>query len=127
LHTQVSMQLSPVREIPISLPSGDACESPKDTSNCALKTKGKGRQDDAPLPGPENQRRKDITPPSTVNGTTPNPPERNNPNGVVINNGWQTQKKKKHRKASKSESDINPLNAVGGDFLPNEENLRKGG
>jgi hypothetical protein len=127
LHTQVSTQLSPVRESPFSLPNGDACESPKDTSNRGPKAKGKGKQDKASLPGAENQCTKDITPASTVNGTTPNPSEKNNANGVVVNNDWQTQKKKKHRKASKSEGDINLMNAVGGHFLPKEENLRKGG
>jgi hypothetical protein len=125
LHGQVSTQLSPVREAPLPLSNGHACEPPEDTSNRAIK--GKGRQDRAPLRGAENQRRKDNNPATTVNGIMPNPPEKNIPNGMVTNNGWQTQKKKKHRKASKSESDINMSNAVGGDFVPKEENLRKGG
>jgi hypothetical protein len=122
LHGQVPTQLSPVKEAPFSLPNGHACESPQDTSNRAIKAKGKGRQDRVPLPGAENQRRKADTTTPAVNGT-----EKNTPHGVATNNSWQMQKKKKHRKASKSESDINPSNAVGGDFLPQEANFRKGG
>jgi hypothetical protein len=127
LHGSVSTQLSPVREAPPSLPNGHAFNPPQDTSNHTAKAKGKSRQDRAPLAGAENQRRKDDTPSPTANGTMTNAIEKSIPNGIATNNGWQTQKKKKHRKASKSESDINPSNVTGGDFLPKDENLRKGG
>ena len=126
---QVPTQLSPVREAPLSLPNGHAHELPQDTINHTVKAKGKSRQDKAPLPSAETQCRMDDTPTPAANGSMPNPPpEKNTPNGVALNNGWQTQKKKKHRKASKSESDINLSSAVGGGFvIPTEENLRKGG
>jgi hypothetical protein len=127
LHGAVSTQLSPVREAPSSLPNGHAFDLPQDTSNHAAKAKGKSRQDKGPLANAENQRRKDHTPSPTANGIVSNPIEKNTPNGIATHNSWQTQKKKKHRKASKSESDINPSNVIGGDFLPKEENLRKGG
>jgi len=127
LHGSVSTQLSPVREAPPSLPNGHAFNPSQDTSNHTAKAKGKNRQDRAPLAGAENQRRKDDTPSPTANGTMLNAIEKSIPNGIATNNGWQTQKKKKHRKASKSESDINPSNVIGGDLLPKDENLRKGG
>jgi hypothetical protein len=42
--------------------------------------------------------------------------------------GWQTQKKKKkNRKTVKSENDAQALNAIGGETLPADEALRKGG
>jgi hypothetical protein len=48
-----------------------------------------------------------------------------NANGA---SGWQTQKKKKNkRKTVKSENDAQPLNRAGGDELPSDESLRKGG
>ena len=126
---QLPTQLSPVREVPLSLPNSDnhAGKLPQDVSNRGGKPKGKGRQDKAPLPGAENQRRKEDAPNPAVLGTTPSAAEKEIPNGTPTITGWQTQKKKKHRKASKSEGDINTSNAVGGDFLPNEDNLRKGG
>ena len=129
LQGQVPTQLSPVREVPLSLSNSNnhAGGSPQDAGNRAVKPKGKNRQDKAPAPGAENQRRKDDPPEIPAGGTTGNPPEKNGSNVGPTSNGWQTQKKKKHRKASKSESDINPSNAVGGDFLPKEESLRKGG
>ena len=40
--------------------------------------------------------------------------------------GWQTQRRKKHKKGSKSETDIN-MNAIAGDFVPTSASLRKGG
>ena len=126
---QIPTQLSPVREAPISLPNGHshACESPQDSSTCAVKPKAKGKQEKLPLPGVEYQRRKDETSTATINGAIPSLNEKNIPNGMAKNNSWQTPKKKKHRKASKSESDIGLSNVVGGDFLPIQENLRKGG
>ena len=129
LHGQIPTQLSPVREVPFSLPNSNnqACESPQDASNHVVKPKGKSRQDKVPLPGAENQRGKDDIPTLIASRTTSNGPEKNSPNGMSMTSGWQTQKKKKHRKASKSESDINPSNVVDGDFPPKEENLRKGG
>jgi len=129
VQAQIPTQLSPVREVPISLPNGHshACESPQDTSICAVKPKAKGKQEKLPLPGVEYQHRKDEASTATVNGTMPSLNEKNILNGIAKNNGWQTPKKKKHRKASKSESDISLSKVVGGDFLPIQENLRKGG
>jgi hypothetical protein len=126
---QIPTQLSPVREVPMSLPNGHshACESPQDTSTPAVKPKAKGRQEKLLLLSVENQLRKDETSTATINGTIPSLAEKNIPNGMVKTNGWQTPKKKKHKKASKSESDISLSNVVGGDFLPMQENLRKGG
>lgn len=41
---------------------------------------------------------------------------------------WQTQKKRcRHKKASKSETDLKSANSAGGDLLPLDESLRKGG
>ena len=126
---QIPTQLSPVREVPISLANGHshACEPPQDTATCAVKSKAKGKQEKLPLPGVEYQRRKDETSTATINGTMPSLNEKNIPNGMAKNNGWQMPKKKKHRKASKSESDVSLSKVVGVDFLPIQENLRKGG
>ena len=125
----IPTQLSPVREVPIPLSNGHnhPCESPQDTSTRAVKSKAKGKQEKLPIPVVENQHRKDETSTATINGTIPSPVEKNIPNGMAKPSGWQTQKKKKHRKASRSESDINLSNVVRGDFLPMQENLRKGG
>lgn len=63
-------------------------------------------------------------------GTAPNGPLLNgNFNyGKVHGTGWQTQKRKtKHKKGSKSESDLKGVNLAGGEFLPLQESLRKGG
>jgi hypothetical protein len=126
---QIPTQLSPVREVPIPLSNGHShvCESLQDTNTRAVKPKANGKQEKLPLLGVENQRRKDDTATATTNGTIPSLPEKVIPNGMAKSNGWQTPKKKKDRKASKSESDINLSNVVRGDFLLTEENLRKGG
>ena len=126
---QLPTQLSPVREVPLSLPNSNnhAGQLPQDVSNRGVQPKGKGGQDRPPLPGAENQRGKDDAPKPAALGTIPIAAEKEIPIGTPMANGWQMQKKKKHRKASKSEGDINPSNAVGGDFLPKEDNLRKGG
>lgn len=49
-------------------------------------------------------------------------------NVVVATNGWQTQKKKRRsKKAVKSENDAQTANTTGGETLPADESLRKGG
>jgi hypothetical protein len=126
---QIPTQLSPVREVPFPLSNGHshASELPQDLGIRAVKPKAKGKQEKLPIPVVENEHRKDETSTATTNGTPPGLTEKNIPNGMARTNGWQTQKKKKHRKASKSESDINLSNVVRGDFLSMQENPRKGG
>lgn len=52
----------------------------------------------------------------------------NSGNNVNSNNTWQTQKKKKkNKKAAKSDTDAQGLNISGGEALPADESLRKGG
>ena len=129
LQGQLPTQLSPVREVSVSLPNGNitAGESPQDTSNRTAHPMGKGRQDNTSLPGTENQRRNEGGAKTGADGMTPNPPEKNGLSRTPTNNDWQIPRKKKHRKASKSESDVNPSHAGGEDLLPKDEHLRKGG
>jgi hypothetical protein len=64
-----------------------------------------------------------------TNGSTASTGAATNPlNGAVTGTAWQTQKKKrKNKKATKSENDAQALNPLGGDSLPADESLRKGG
>jgi len=64
-----------------------------------------------------------------TNGTLPTSGLALNPgNHVNSNNAWQTQKKKKkNKRAAKSDTDAQALNTSGGETLPVDESLRKGG
>ena len=48
-------------------------------------------------------------------------------NGVPVQNGWQTQKKRKGHLKRASANDIGLVSAPGGQILPLDESLRKGG
>lgn len=129
MQLQGSTQLSPVREAPNSSPNSDAhvFESPQPATNGMGKARDRNKQDKIVLQGVENQSQKDSGPSTRVNGIPPGSVSNILPNGVSPSSGWQTAKKKKHKKGAKSEGDINPANIVAGHFLPGDEALRKGG
>jgi Cid1 family poly A polymerase len=124
-------QLSPVKEVRTPTPTKSRQLSAPESAAQGLpksRTKGKAKQKKSALSSADQGEDKAETLASQPNGqmlAAHRPPQTNNTGGIV---GWQTQKKKsKHKKGSKSETDLKAINTVGGDFLPLDESLRKGG
>jgi Cid1 family poly A polymerase len=129
-HT-LALPLSPVKEMPTPSPTKNKRLSVAEDSVPALsKPKIKGKAKQKKSPGPVVGQGEDK--PGTLS---------NRPNGLMSaapiltlagtggpGVGWQTQKKKsRHKKGSKSETDLKKMNSAGGDFRPLDESLRKGG
>ena len=130
VQVQTNLQLSPVKEARTPSPSRDHQVSPITQSKlngASFKLKGKGRSEKSAVPGYENQNKTEGVLAAKPNGSLSTPPVKNSAEVPTSNSGWQTQKKKKHRKASKSEGDVGFVNVVGGDSIPSDEALRKGG
>jgi len=134
---QVSIQspgplLSPVKEVRTPSPSTkrrSAITESERPNGAMQKTKSKSKADkqtgtisypqDIPKPRPEALASK---PNGAPNGFTPMIP-----NGAPVPNGWQTQKKKKGHLKRASANDIGSVAVPGGQILPLDESLRKGG
>lgn len=127
--TRSTQVLSPVKEVRTPSPTASrtlgSASGDKSTA-FSSKTKPKGKQDKTSPSPPTGQ----------VSST---PPLAQNPNGTVTlepskpvqpsqqqTNGWQTPKRK-HKKNAKSTNDISSTNLKGGEFLPADEKMRKGG
>ena len=127
--TRSAQVLSPVKEVRTPSPTANrtlgSASSEKVTSSSS-KTKLKGKQE-----------KTSPSPPATQLSFAP--PLAQNSNGVVTQesskpvqpsqqqtNGWQTPKRK-HKKGAKSTNDISSTNFKGGEFLPADEKMRKGG
>ncbi len=128
VQVQATTQLSPVRETPNLSPrgNGQAFDLPQVVTNGIGKPKAMGRQERMHLAGPENQPQKDGAPSMRANGASGGLVN-DVTNGANSGSGWQTAKKRRHKKSVKSESDINPANILGGDLFQKEQTLRKGG
>jgi Cid1 family poly A polymerase len=130
LHSK-SFQLSPVKEVRTPTPTKTRQLSVPDESAQGLpkpRTKGKAKQKKSALSSADQGEDKAEALTSQPNGhiSAAHRPQQTSNMGSIT--GWQMQKKKsKHKKGSKSETDLKAFNAVGGDFLPLEESLRKGG
>ena len=116
-------QLSSVEEVRTPSPRVEGYRS---TSNSPVMTAKSG----SPLlngDGAVHVQEKALGP--RTNGTLPTSGLALNPgNHVNSNNAWQTQKKKKkNKRAAKSDTDAQALNTSGGETLPVDESLRKGG
>lgn len=130
-RTQVKIgpQLSPVKEVPTPPPMRETRTNGQEQlkANCGgNKAKGKGKQEKStPSTGEIHATKGEVL------ATKPNgvvvAPGKSMPNGTSQSSSWQLQKKKKHKKASKSEIDVDAADAAGGDFLPVAESARKGG
>jgi hypothetical protein len=122
-------QLSPVREV--ASPSPQTAFAPVkldqvQASGTASK-KGKGKLNQENLPPQRSRAQPDQVPATKAKLDLVAEPVNPSPSDATMANGWQTQKKKKHKKAAKSESDINTVNAVGGSMAPLDASQRKGG
>ena len=130
LHTR-DFQLSPVKEVrtpspttsrQLAAPEGSTQEPSK------LKAKGKAKQKKSSLSSVERGEDLPVALASQPNGLTSADQSTNPPSNIGSITGWQTQKKKsRHKKGSKSETDLKGVNSAGGDFLPLDVSLRKGG
>ena len=122
-------RLSPVKENTGPITSDDAQNSSRLPAqpNGTPKIKHSGKKEKSPVLGVESQPANAETASAKVQVSASAPAARELPNGTLANGGWQTQKKRRHKKAVKSESDINAVNANGGEYLPEDEALRKGG
>lgn len=128
LQVQGNSQLSPVREVPVSSPNGDdrAGELLQTTTNGSGKAKNKSRQEKTQPQGSENYFKDEFSL-QRSNGVLHHSVNKDTLNGATQASGWQTAKKKKHKKSAKSESDVNPAGILSGDFRPKDATLRKGG
>lgn len=130
LHTKAS-QLSPVKEVrtpspaksrPLSIPE----ESAQGVSK--PRTKGKAKPKKSTLSPVDQGEDRPEAIASQPNGLISAAQHLHQTSNVGSVPGWQTQKKKpKHKKGSKSETDLKEVNSAGGEFLPLDESLRKGG
>ncbi len=126
-----ALQLSPVKEVRTPSPTKSRGSSiPRDSAQGASKpkSKGKAKQKKSSLSSIDLGEGKAEALASQPNGLSSSAQAVNPTGNMGSASGWQTQKKKsKHRKSSKSETDLKGLNSAGGEFLPLEESLRKGG
>jgi Cid1 family poly A polymerase len=125
-----AFQLSPVKEVRTPTPTKSRPflgpeESAQGLSKQRTKVKAKPKK--SALSSVDQGEDKAETLVSQPNGLAAvHRPQQSSNMGSVP--GWQTQKKKsKHKKGSKSETDLKAVNPAGGDFLPLDESLRKGG
>ncbi|ERF69270.1 hypothetical protein EPUS_03974 [Endocarpon pusillum Z07020] len=123
-----AFQLSPVKEVRTPSPTktrqllvlGDPPQGA-----AKARTKGKAKQKKSSLSSVDQSGDKPEALASLPNGFTQDLKPASIHGSVT---GWQTQKRKsKHKKGSRSETDLKGVNIVGGDFLPLDESLRKGG
>lgn len=129
LHA-TAFQLSPVKEVRTPSPARSRQLSvPRESTQevSQQKSKGKAKQKKPALPHTDQDEIKPEAPGSQANSLMLLRQAPNQPSNLPRVTTWQTQKKTKHTKGSKSETDLNGVNASGGEFLPLDESLRKGG
>lgn len=130
VHTGV-FQLSPVKEVRTPSPTKTRQSlAPGDPPQGASKarTKGKAKQKKSSLSSVDQSGDKPEALASQPNGLVAATQDLKPASIHGSVTGWQTQKRKsKHKKGSRSETDLKGVNTVGGDFLPLDESLRKGG
>jgi len=126
-----AFQLSPVKEVRTPTPTKNQQLSLPEKSAQGLpkpRTKGKAKQKKSALSSADEGEDKAEALASQPNGQMSAAHRAHQISNMGSIAGWQTQKKKsKHKKGSKSETDLKAINAVGGDFLPLDVSLRKGG
>jgi hypothetical protein len=126
-----TIQLSPVKEVRTPSPTRSRQSSVTEGSAQGAskpKTKGKAKQKMSSLSSVEQGEDKPEVLTSQANGLMPTIPALHPSTAAGYVAGWQTQRKKsKHKKGSKSETDVKVVNPAGGEFLPFDESLRKGG
>ena len=124
-----AMQLSPVKEVPTPPPTRGNTTAGQENSRNSVKEPFTPVS--AKVNGPlsnGNTPRSETNHPllSKSNGALPAPTS-SVTNITAQGGGWQTPKKKRHKKGSKSETDIVNANNFGGEFSPRESSKRKGG
>ncbi|KKY25613.1 putative poly variant [Phaeomoniella chlamydospora] len=123
--------LSPVKEV--RTPSPTAGRNPSSTGserfNPSGKTKPKSKQDKLSVPQNSADKIRSSALSQKINVPTVFEPSKSTTtNGQQQANGWQTATtKRKHKRAAKSTNDAALGNTNGGQFLPADEKLRKGG
>jgi Cid1 family poly A polymerase len=126
-----AFQLSPVKEVRTPSPNRSRQLQPvEDIPQGASKqkSKGKAKQKKSSLSSVDQSEDKTEALTPQPNGLICSSQITNPLSGKVSVNGWQTQKKKsKHKKGSKSETDLKTVNPAGGESLPLNEFMRKGG
>jgi hypothetical protein len=125
-------QLSPVKEARTPSPTrGNGQGLDDDAAQGPLRPKPKGKSKQRKKSSLSTINRSDDqteSPAMQPNGSVSVAPQAPSSKAKAAGKVWQTQKKKaKHQKGSKSETDINKTNTAGGEFLPLDESLRKGG
>jgi Cid1 family poly A polymerase len=126
-----ALRLSPVKEVLTPSPTQHrqlslVDESVHEPSKSKMKGKAKSKKSSLSSVGPSEDKQEALA--AQPNGLMSGSRALKSPNNTGVVSGWQTQKKKpRHKKGSKSETDVKGGNAVGGEFLPLDESLRKGG
>jgi Cid1 family poly A polymerase len=128
---QRALQLSPVKEVRTPSPTKSRQLSNLDSAGqptSKAKTKGKPKQKKTSLSAVDQSEENPQPLGPQPNGATLASSTSNAPTITGSASVWQTQKKRsKHNKGSKSETDIKRVNSAGGEFLPLDETMRKGG
>lgn len=117
-------QLSAVQEVRTPSPGLDARYGVPASPTSTIRQAGqsKPKKDDSKRGSPETGT---LSPRPNGVAVTATGPEGSQP---TSQSSWQTQKKKKNKKKTvRSENDAQALNESGGDYLPRDELLRKGG
>lgn len=124
-----AFQLSPVKEVRTPSPTQNRqLLSTEDSAGGASKAKLKSKPKQVKTSITDHPEEHSDPLGIQPNGLTFEARSLRPPNNMGPASGWQTQKRKsRHKKGSKSEADVTKVNSAGGEFLPLDESLRKGG